>query len=246
MLPDVTPYEFAAALDATVAELLRCAGPPRPPVDAFAIAGALGIVVARDQRQPGRARYVRLPAPGARGNQASILLRDDPRHERRQWAVAHELGEHLAAKVFARLAVDPRAACPGARETIANCLASRLLLPSQWLLRDARACDWDLPALKSQYATASHELLARRMLDDSAPLIVTICDQGQVTFRRSNLAGHCPRLAPAERRAWQRAHAAGVAAECVERGLRVRAWPVHEPLWQREILRTELSAAHEG
>jgi len=42
--------------------------------------------------------------------------------------VAHEIGEHLAHRVFQRLAVDPRDTPSGTREQVANALASRLLL----------------------------------------------------------------------------------------------------------------------
>ncbi|MEA1952135.1 MAG: ImmA/IrrE family metallo-endopeptidase, partial [Planctomycetota bacterium] len=73
----------------------------------------------------------------------SILLRPDPRAERRQWAVAHEIGEHVAWRVFGRLGVDPREAGPDSRESVANQLAGRLLLPGEWFEADAVACGWD-------------------------------------------------------------------------------------------------------
>jgi hypothetical protein len=171
---------------------------------------------------------------------ASILLRADPRHERREWAVAHELGEHAALHVFQRLGVDPREAPAAARESIANHLASRLLLPTSWFQRDGRGCDWDLLALKQRYATASHELIARRMLDFESTTIVTICDQGRVAFRRAAFGRRPPTLSPVENDCWQAAHRCGQADRRTHRGLQVRAWPIHEPGWKREIVRTEL------
>jgi hypothetical protein len=76
------------------------------------------------------------------------------------------------------------------------------------------------------------------MLDFPAPVIMTIYDQGEVTFRRAS-AGRASAVAPLELYAWQAAHATGLAAERRECGLRVRAWPIHEDGWKREILRTE-------
>ena len=55
---------------------------------------------------------------------------------------------------------------------MANNLAGRLLLPTAWFVADAAAENWDLIALKHRYATASHELIARRMLESIEPLAV--------------------------------------------------------------------------
>jgi Zn-dependent peptidase ImmA (M78 family) len=252
MLPEITAEEFAAALDETAVELLNAAKVKNPPVDTFRVAAALGVIVAADDRQSGRARYVRLrrfdgdarpgvlAAPSTAG-QASILMRREPRLERRQWAVGHELGEHVAGNVFRRLAVDPSLAMPGMREEVANQLASRLLLPTAWFVIDAQTCDWDLLTLKARYRTASHELIARRMLDFQPPVIVTVCDQGQITFRHSNLMRRAVPLAPVEHACWHEVHQRAVPALHHSGALRVAGWPVHEPGWKREILRTAWS-----
>jgi Zn-dependent peptidase ImmA (M78 family) len=135
-----------------------------PPVDAFRLARRLGIVVAVDDQQKGRARYVRLRSYWPGRTKPAILLRPDPRPEREQWAVAHEIGEHVAHRWFDRLGVDPRETVPSARETVASELAGRLLLPDAWFVTDAIDCEWDLLRLKSRYSTVSHEMIARRML----------------------------------------------------------------------------------
>jgi hypothetical protein len=252
MLPETPVEQYGAALDETVEAILHESGVAAPPVDAFRLATALGIVVARDDRQEGRARYVRLRASlGASSedeeplviqppSQASILLREDPRHERRQWAVAHELGEHAAMHVFHRLGVSADEAPPAARESVANLLASRLLLPTQWFRRDAQRLDWDLAELKLAYPTASHELIARRMLDFDYPAIVTICDQGRVTFRRGVFGRRVPSITAVEKSCWKRVHNLSRPASHDQGEMLVRGWPVHEPGWKREILRTEL------
>jgi hypothetical protein len=239
MLPELTQDEFGAALDAVACDVLESALVAEPPVDALAVATSLGLTVAWDDRQQGRARVVRLgsvvrpPAP------PSILLRPDPRRERLQWAVAHEIGETCACQVFDRLGVEPREAPAGTRETVANQLAARLLLPGIWFAKDGVACGWDLVALKRRYATASHELIARRMLDFGPRIVVTIFDHGKRTYRRGNLGGRIPPWCVMEMMAWRAAHTTSRRAVEASHVCRVHAWPVHEPDWKREIVRTE-------
>ena len=241
MLPEIPPEELSAGLDRAVMEVLAEVGIEAPPVDALLVARRLGITLAEDDRQRCRARYVRLS--GHRGGPpgATILLRPEVRPERRQWAVAHEIGEHVARRVFAALAVDPREAPPGAREMVANHLAGRLLLPGAWFAGDATGCGWDLLHLKRHYSTASHEMIARRMLDFEPPIIVTVFDHTLVTFRRSNVPGNIPPLLSAERNCWLRAHDQNVPCRTSEGPWAVHAWPVHEEGWKREILRTEVA-----
>ncbi len=102
MLSDLAREEFAVCLEGVVGGFLAEAGWTTPPVDALELARRAGMAVAIDSRLAGRARTVRLQ-PGHDAPQASILLRPEPRAERRQWAVAHEIGEQLAVRVFAEL-----------------------------------------------------------------------------------------------------------------------------------------------
>ncbi len=125
---------------------------------------------------------------------------------------------------------------------VANHLAGRLLLPRKWFGAEGAACGWDLFELKACFATASHELIARRMLDFAVPIAITIFDHGQRTFRRGNLPGHLPPLAALELAAWRRAHEDGQPAVESHPLCRVQAWPVHEPDRKREILRTQWHA----
>lgn len=240
MLPEFAREELSAALDAVALEILGEAGVGSPPVDAFEVARALGITVALDDRQQGRARYVRLRGSRARPARATILLRPDPRWERRQWAVAHEIGEHAAHRMFAVLGVDPREAGAGVREVVAGHLAGRLLLPAIWFAADGSSCDWDLFTLKARYATASHELIVRRMLECRPPVIVSIFDQGRLHLRRSNLPGRVPPPSSAEMGCRQSVHDHNRPGEVCDGLLRIRGWPVHEEGWKREILRREV------
>jgi hypothetical protein len=240
MTPELTREELVASLDAVIDSMLYKAEIRRPPIDAFAVAGALRLTVASDNRQLGRARFVRLRAADV-SQHGAILVRPDPRPERTQWAVAHEIGESRVEEVFTRLSVDPHEVVDRTREQLANQLANRLLMPSRWFERDALRLDWDLLKLKARYATASHELIARRMLEFTPAVIITVFDDNRVTWRQGNTSGRVPPLAPAERACQQRVAATGEPhREATSMGT-IQAWPIHEPGWQREILRVALA-----
>ena len=246
MIPEIPDEQVRGAIESTAVETLAEGDVHAPPVDAFQLAERLGMVVARDVVGAStRARFARLGGFTAH-NQAAILLADDPRPERRQWAVAHEIGESLAELVFDKLGVDPREAPHAARENVANRLAGHLLLPSDWFVQDGLAVDWDLLELKRRYATAIYELVARRMLEMPVGVVITLADQGQIQWRLSNRFLRTPPLTAAERCAWQAAFTHGESARCEPGDLPdgiedVRAWPIHEPEWRREIIRTVLA-----
>ena len=245
MLSEIPDDEFAAALDACAAEALWEAGVDGPPVDALAVAEALQLVVARDFSTAHRGRFVRLvDREESSGGVGTIVVGVAERPEREHWAVAHEIGESIAYRVFDRLGVAFDEALPTARELLANRLASALLLPRRWFAIAGRECNWDLLELKKRYCTASHELIARRMLEMRPPIVITVCDQGQVHWRRSNVSSRPPELLREEKTVWQKAHQIGVPmyeSLDAETGLgSVRCWPVHELGWNREIIRSEI------
>jgi hypothetical protein len=239
MLAEIPREQLAQALDEIAAAALSKVGLQEPPIDALRLAKRLGLAVAWDDRQSGRARRVQF-AGNAGGNVAAVLVRHDPRAERLHWAIAHEVGELLAEKVFAELAVDPPSAPIQAREFIANALASRLLLPGKPFFRDSVSSGWDLLELKQRYHTASHELIARRMLDFSPPIIISVFDQNQLTWRRSNVPGRAPKPGEREIACRGTAHESGLPS--FDPGPpAISAWPIHEAEWQREIVRVDLS-----
>jgi len=246
MLTEIPCEQLVQALDDCANQILSETGIEAPPVDTLAIAQRLEMVVAEDASVDVRARFVRLG--NARAGQETILLADDPRPERRHWAVAHEIGESVAHRVFASLGIGPELAPPSARERIANHLASCLLLPRNWFAADGPSVDWDLIELKQRYATASHELIARRMLGMSPPVIITMYDQSQFVWRRSNTLRRPPRQTDAEREtrlaAFQRSQPAQYSQHDLPEGIEdVRCWAIHEPDWKREIMRTALVEA---
>lgn len=233
--------ETICCLDELAAEILQRAGIFAPPVDARQVARALGLTVAHDDGQLGRARLVRQSRQSGLRS-ITILIRHDPRAERMQWSIAHEIGEALAVQAFERLDWDARVCAPGLREQVANRLASGLLLPSEWFAHDAGVLQGDLIGLKARYCTASHELIARRLLDFPPEAMTTIFDQGRLTRRLGNLTWRLPPLLPCEREAQRQAFATGGYAICHQEEATCRAWAVHETSWKREILRTELEA----
>jgi Zn-dependent peptidase ImmA (M78 family) len=235
MLAEIAREELAAAVDRVAAEALSAAGTGAPPIDAMRVAQRLGLAVAWDDRQAGRARLVTMAAAGRQS--AAILMRHDPRAERQQWAVAHEIGESLAEKVFGELGVDAREAPRQGREMVANAIASAILLPRESFAIDGPALGWDLLLLKERYCTASHELIARRMLDCSLPICVAVYDQNRLTWRRSNVSGRRPPALELDAR--RRAHESG--ERVMEDGPpTIHVWPIHEPPWQREIVRVQV------
>jgi Zn-dependent peptidase ImmA (M78 family) len=246
MLSEIPEEEIAAAIDACAADVLWEAGINGPPIDVLTIAERLDLVVTWDLAMPHRGRFVRLASQDeSHGNHGTIVVGAAERPEREHWAVAHEIGESIAYRVFERLGVSFDESLPTARELVANRMASALLLPRRWFAADGQEQDWDLFELKNRYNTASHELIARRMLDMRPPIVITLCDLGRARWRRSNVTSRPPEMLPDERQVWQSVHRTGAPASefmDAETGLeRVRCWPIHEPDWKREILRSEIA-----
>src|SRR5882672_9509269 len=98
MLAELPDDQVRRILEGVAGDILAEANVGEPPVDATLLAERLGIVVARDIATEPRARFVRLGGSAPRG-QGTILVADDLRPERIQWAVAHEVGECAAHRV---------------------------------------------------------------------------------------------------------------------------------------------------
>src|SRR6266542_916465 len=181
MLDHIPREDVTAIIDCMVEELLDAARLAGPPVDAIVLAQQhLGMTVVLDQRQPQRGRAQR-----ALGKK-QIYLKPEPREERHQWTVAHEIGEHLKSELLERLGIAPNEARAMLGESLANLFAYRLMVPTCWFADDAKAMEYDLLELKKRYATSSHEVIAMRFLDLAAPCIVTVLDNERITRRRSN------------------------------------------------------------
>jgi Zn-dependent peptidase ImmA (M78 family) len=238
MREDLTREEVLAAVDRLVEELLSAASIEKPPVDTIRLAqGHLGMQVCldREQRQRGRAQRA--------GGRQQIYLRPEPTEERHQWTTAHEIGEHFKQQLLQRLAIDPGETRAMMGESLANLFAYHLLVPGRWFTADAPSCGYDLLELKRLYKTASHEVVAWRLLDLPAPCIITIVDNDHIYRRRSNAWQVKRELAPAEqvcqRYVCQHSRPRVIRAA----GWTVQGWPVHQSGWKREILRSVVDDA---
>jgi Zn-dependent peptidase ImmA (M78 family) len=233
MWDDIAREDVFALVDRAIEELLDDAGIAHPPVDAIVLAQRhLGMLVCLDRKQPQRGRAQR--ASGRK----QIIIRPEPTEERHQWTVAHEIGEHLKAPLLAKLGMNPEATRPMAGESLANLFANRLLVPTCWLADEARTNNYDLPALKQRFRTASHEVIAWRLLDLPEPCIITIVDNEHISRRRGNALRAGRAFAPVERRCQEYVHYYSRAHVEQEKGWTVHGWPVHQADWKREILRT--------
>jgi hypothetical protein len=227
MSEDLTPEEVRQAVDRDVGELLETAGVREPPVDALALAERhLGLAVSREERK----------ARGARGRK-QILLRQEASPEQDQWEAAHAIGEHRKAGLLLRLGVaGGQGRALG--ESPANLIARRLLVPTGWLADAVRGCGHDLAALKEQFATASHEVIAWRLLDLPEPCVITVVDDGRVYRRRSNAWRVRRELVPAEAECQRWVHEHGRPHVVRRDGWTVQGWPVPHAGTKREVLRS--------
>lgn len=228
----VTYAEISRGLDDLIDDLQQTTGLFGPAIDPFEVAERLQNCVLIDAT---------LPARGCRrelgGGVAGIVIAPDDRDERMCFATAHEIGEQHVASLCERLMLALDDCSERLREDLANRIASRLLVPNPWFQDVAHATDFDLFVLKATFPFASHQVIAWRMLDVETPTIVSIFDNGQQSSRKANFGGR-RELLPLEKAVLERCHRHVRPSEVTRDGVRVQAWPIHEPAWQREILRT--------
>lgn len=224
--------EWMSAADVVSMQILDRAGYTSGAVNAAVLTRRLGFDIVYDRQQASRGRLKQF------GRRRSIFIKPDQRPERIHWAICHELGECFAHHVFQYVGAQPDGCGPGMREQVANFMAARLLLPGQTFFEDARACRESLPVLKTRYQTASHELIAMRLLDQESSRCLTIVDQGRITKRRANHFTCERSFLPIEQKCWQTSHDDCRDFELTDEVLRIHCWAIHEPHWKREIVMT--------
>lgn len=229
MSEDLTPEEVRNTIDRLVRDLLDSGGIVEPPVDVIDLA----------RRDPGLSICLdRLSQEAGRGRPRPRLPRPDPTEEGRQWRIAQAIGDHVKDDLLKSLGFDPRGPRPLLGESLTNLFAARLLLPTSWFAGVGRSVGWDLLELKEKFRTASHEVIAWRMLDVEEPCVITILDNDAIHKRKSNRWAVKKDLSPAERECqgylarYSRPHT--VRGE----GWRVQGWPIHQSDWRREVLRS--------
>jgi hypothetical protein len=113
-----------------------------------------------------------------------------------------------------------------------------LLVPSAWFAADAPALRYDLLELKERYRTASHEVIAWRLLDLPEPCIITVIDNDHVYRRRSNAWPINRQLSEAEEQCRRYVNSYSRPRTVRSGSWTVQGWPVHQLDWKREILRS--------
>jgi predicted transcriptional regulator len=205
--------------------LLDKLGIHAPPVDAFLLAKGLGLAIQIDPLLKTRGYSRR------RWDLGTIVVgsKNPGKSERKQFTIAHELGEiSLKGKVEGTHL-----------EEASNLMAINLLLPRGWFKRDAEASGFDLLELKKIYSTASHELIALRMLE-FRPMIVTIFDNGRLYRRKGSYPFPIRTVYPMERQCLKEVSLNGGKVSLKDERMSVTGWPVFREDWKRVILRTEL------
>ncbi len=233
MNEDLSREDVVSAIDQLVEELLSTAGVIRPPIDTVALAQRqLGLQVCLDRRQDQAGKPKR-----TRGSQ-QIFLSADQSPEQQQWTVAQAIGDHLKPQLLQRLGFPPdqRPALMG--ESLPNLLAQHLLVPRDWLQHEARSCDFDLLELKRRFPTASHEVIAWRLLDLSEPCIITVVDNDHIHRRRSNAYRVRKELSEPEKECQRYVSRYSRPTVLRDQGWTVQGWPIHQADWKREILRS--------
>lgn len=222
MNENLTREEIHHAVDRFVEDLLAEAGQIAPPADALALLRKLGLAIRPDP--PRRGKPTAMPPTEAS-------------EESRQLKAAIQLGEHVKPALLQRLGLSP-----GPRASMGlslpNLFAHHFLAPSCWYACDARAADWDILDLKRSYSTATHELLAWRLLDLPEPCAITVVDDDRVTGRRGNAWRVNRILAEAEQECQRYVHHYSRPRRVVSGAWTVQGWPIHRPDWKREILRS--------
>ena len=213
MNDDLTREDVYLLADRLVDDLLAAANVSQPPVDALAVARHLG-----------------------------MALREQPPHQasemNRQWTTAQAIGERLKPDLMRRLGLDPAARRGLTGESFSDLIARRVLTPTAWFAGDARARGWDVPEIQRLYTTATLELTAWRLLDLSEPCIITVVDSDHVQRRRSNAWRVNKTLEPVESACQRYVHHFSRPRVVADDGWTVQGWPVHQPDWKREILRS--------
>ncbi len=219
--------EIVSLVEGEARAILHRAGINGPPVDAYLVANRLGLAIQIDPSLKTRG-YSRM-----RWDLGTIIIgsKNPNKSERKQFTIAHEIGEMcLKGKV--------EEAC---LEKACNLMAVNLLLPGEWFKKDAEACNFDLLKLKRVYSTASHELVAFRMLE-FRPMIITIFDNGRCYRRKSSYPFPVRSAYPLERRCLEDVTAGGKGVFLKDDRISVTGWPVFREDWKRVILRTEFNS----
>lgn len=213
-------------------ELIERAGFTGPPIDLNRLAEALCVPVEHDPTLKVRGKIV------GEAGRAKIILGPAERPEREQSALGHELAEYVRAEIRAKLGrlVDEEL------EKWCDVLMAYLLTPAIYFDDVRRQCGGCVYRIKKSFSTASHELIANRLVEyEDDPAVLWVVDNNR--WRKSVTTQHWS-LKPTklEEEVQRIANASGEFERREDGALSVRCWPVHEPGWQRELIITTMAA----
>jgi hypothetical protein len=254
---DFSHEELVEVVERLVNGLLERAGVAEPPVDALHIAEVhLGIPVevvesteedeiAPPAHFPGRGRARPRGRAGApprtpvrnRRRGVGLVLTADMTPAQRQKAAAESIARGLVPAVLHKLGLPPDAAHRPFVTHLCGLIVPRLLVPTRLLRSALRVQKFDVAALSREFATATTEAVALRLLDLEEPCVVSIVDDGVVTVRRSNRQAVGRKLGPAEQLCHDRVAELELPHRVRQGGWSVSGWFVPDRPFRRILLR---------
>ncbi|WP_439629249.1 hypothetical protein [Gemmata sp.] len=234
---DFSQEELVEAVERLVNGLLERAGVAAPPVDALRVAEEhLGIPVEviepAEEDEHGRRR------PRARQQTQGVQITDDMTDEQKNKAAAAGIARSLLPEVLKKLGVPLGAEDRSLRTHIASLVVPRVLIPTRLLRAALRDCKYDVPALKTVFATATTEAVALRLLDLDEPCVIAIVDDAVVALRRSNRFAVPKALEAAERACLAKVAELELPHRVRLDGWTTTGWHVPDRPFQRIILRS--------
>ncbi len=238
-MTDFTQDDLLDAVDRAVRETLERSGQRVPPVDAVALAervfGFQIEEVEPDEEAP-PARYGDPPKRKPRAN--TLVFQYDQTDESRNTLAARAIAKRLVPTILERLGVVIGTENRSALTPLNGLIVPRLLLPTRNFGADARRAGYDVLTIKSIYPTAGFEAIVMRILDvDDEPCVMTIVDDGNIVFRRSNRFSVGRKLTPAEESCIEQMADHPAATRGRSEGWRAWGWPTPGVPFRRIILR---------
>jgi len=233
---DFSQDELFDVIDRLVNGLLERAGVAEPSVDALHVAEEhLGIPV--EVLEPAEEDERGRPRPRPRPRSAGIVLSAEMTPEQQQKAAADGVARHFLHDILRRLDIAPGTESRQFATHLRGLVAARLLLPTRMFRGAASRCKYDVPALKTLFATATAEAVALRLLDLDEPCVITIVDDGLVATRRGNRAAETKKLTAAEQECVDRVLALDVPQRVRRDGWTAQGWPVPDRPFRRILVR---------
>lgn len=174
-----------------------------------------------------------------------IFYNEKERLERQHYSIAHELLErHLINENLNQLKLGK--ITKEELHKIANDYTRYILLPENSFEKNAMKLNYNLFSLKETFITASHELIARRLLD-IGNFIITIIDNNNIYLRKSATISIPQNLTALEKKAYELAlttnqyyYIEDYLDDTKQTFLKTHSYPIIEKEFKRVILIGEI------